>query len=127
MKKLKVYIAGPYSKGDQALNVKKAMDMAEECLRYEMVPFVPHLTHFQHMQHPRDYEEWLAYDIEWLKVCDCLLRIPGESSGADKEVEVAELLDIPVFTNMYHLIEFKNGTRSWKLYETDDNFLWNRR
>ncbi len=31
--------------------------------------------------------------------CDALYRVPGESSGADREVELARKLRIPVFTN----------------------------
>ncbi|GAG05287.1 unnamed protein product, partial [marine sediment metagenome] len=33
----------------------------------------------------------------WLEVCDCVLRLPGESAGADLEVERAKELGIPVY------------------------------
>lgn len=96
MKKLKVYIAGPYTKGDIGLNVKNAMSIAEGCFKRGFVPFIPHLAHFQHIAYPRSYDHWLNYVMEWLKVCDFVLRIPGESAGADKEVELASQLKIPI-------------------------------
>lgn len=46
-------------------------------------PFVPHMTHFWHMIFPRPYEFWLDLDNQFLPVCDALLRLPGDSSGAD--------------------------------------------
>ena len=98
MRKLKVYIAGPYTKGDVVANVREAMNVAEICFNAGLVPFIPHLTHFQHLLHPREYQEWLDYDLEWLPLCDILVRIPGTSSGADKEVEVAKELNMLVLT-----------------------------
>ena len=44
MRKLKVYIAGPYTKGDVVANVREAMNVAEICFNAELVPFIPHLT-----------------------------------------------------------------------------------
>lgn len=126
MKKLKVYIAGPYSNGDTPLNVTKAMELGEECLQNGMVPFIPHLTMFQHMAYPRPYEDWLAYDIEWLKVCDAILRFPGQSSGADKEVEIAELMDIPVFYYIQDLVDFKNSKLPWVLFNINTKDIWNK-
>ena len=98
---MKVYVAGPYTKGDVALNVRAAIDASHELMNAGHVPFVPHFSHFQHMIHPREYEDWLAYDFEWLPMCDALLRLPGESSGADREIEFANELGIPV----HHSIE----------------------
>jgi hypothetical protein len=39
----------------------------------------------------------LDYDLNWLAKCDAVLRLPGASSGADREVEYAQKLGIPVF------------------------------
>lgn len=93
---IKVYIAGPYTKGDVALNVKNALRLADYLTHKEgIVPYVPHLTHFWHMMYPQPYQFWLDYDMIWLKECDALVRIAGESSGADKEVEAAKELGMP--------------------------------
>ena len=91
-----VYVAGPYSKGDVAVNVKRAIDYGmhiNDCGGYAIVP---HLTHFMHIIHNRKYEYWLEVDNRIIPKCDMLVRLSGESSGADKEVELAKSLNIPV-------------------------------
>ena len=96
-KMIKVYIASPYTLGDVAKNVKLQLDTVDLLMNSGFVPFTPLYSHFQHMSHPRPYEDWLTIDFEWIKSCDCLLRLDGESNGADKEVEYATKLGIPVF------------------------------
>jgi hypothetical protein len=49
---------------------------------------------------PRPYQDWLNLDFEWLKVCDCVLRLEGESKGADQEVELAKSLGIRIVYNI---------------------------
>lgn len=112
MRNVKVYIAGPYSKGDVAVNVRNAVLAADKVLASGCVPFLPHLTHFWHMICPRPYEEWLALDNQWVDACDCLLRIPGESSGADKEAERMKRLGRPVFHTLEELLEVMSVSRS---------------
>lgn len=94
---IKVYIASPYAIGDTAINVKNQIDVAEILMNNNFVPFVPLLSHFQHMIHPRPSQDWLSIDFEWIPSCDCLLRLPGDSYGADEEVKLANKLGIPVF------------------------------
>lgn len=96
MKRLKVYVAGPYTKGDVCINVRTAIKVADQLATLGFVPFIPHLTHFWHLLCPRPYEFWLDYDIQFLECCDVLLRIPGESSGANKEVALAVEMGLPV-------------------------------
>jgi hypothetical protein len=93
----RIYIAGPYSKGNMAYNVKAAMDVANDLINMGFAPFCPHLSHFLDMNSPQPYEKWLEIDNEYVKVCDAVLRIPGESSGADNEVRLAQSLGIPVY------------------------------
>lgn len=93
---LKVYIAGPYTHGDPAVNVGAAMDMFHRLADGGHYPHCPHLSHFLHLRRPRDYEEWMTHDFEWLDVCDVLVRLPGKSPGADREVERANARGIPV-------------------------------
>lgn len=82
---MRIYIAGPYTKGDVAINVSKAIEAASELLYMGHTPFVPHLSHFWHLVSPQDYEVWTAWGIVWLELCEAVLRLPGESEGADKE------------------------------------------
>ena len=104
----KIYIAGPYTKGDVALNIKNAIMIGDILACRGFLPFVPHLTHFWHMMYHHDIDFWYSYDNEWLKICDGLLRIPGESIGSDKEVELAKKLGIPVFSSIAELNQYFN-------------------
>lgn len=106
---MKVYIAGPYSIGDTAANVRRALEAAEKVRELGHLPFVPHLTHFWHLVFPHPYEYWIAMDNEWLLECDALLRLPGESVGADGEVAWARHCDLRVF---YGLDDFEAGMAS---------------
>lgn len=92
-----IYIAGPYSKGDVCLNVREAIWAADRLLDKGFVPYIPHLTHFWHLLSPKEYEIWTALDMEWLIKCDAVLRLLGDSKGADEEVRTAHELNIPVF------------------------------
>lgn len=103
---IKVYIASPYTLGDVAVNVKQQLDMVDILMDKGFVPFAPLYSHFQHMAHPRPYTDWIKMDLEWVGVCDCLLRLPGKSSGADGEVEHAIKLEIPVFHSVEELVNY---------------------
>ena len=100
---IKVYIASPYTLGDVAVNVKIQIDAANKLMNKGFAPFAPLYSHFQHMVHPRPYQDWINIDLEWLKVCDCVLRLDGESSGADGEVNLAKELNIPVYYSLDEL------------------------
>ena len=95
-RKKRVYVAGPYTQGDPILNIRKAIQVGEEILNLGHTPFVPHTNYAWNMLYPHDSQVWYDWDIEWLKVCDVLVRIPGDSVGADKEEEIARDLGIPV-------------------------------
>lgn len=102
---IKVYIASPYTKGDIAQNVKRQMDVADELMNAGFYPYIPLLTHFQHMIHPRPWGDWMKFDQEWVLSCNVVLRLPGESVGADREVELADRTGIPVFHSIDALVK----------------------
>lgn len=101
----RIYLSGPYTKGDPAVNTKNAIDAATELLDKGYAPFCPHLTHFWHIMHPHSWQEWMDYDMAWVEVCQALLRIPGESKGGDIEVARARELGIPVYFSLDELLE----------------------
>jgi hypothetical protein len=105
----RIYIAGPYTKGDVAVNVRNAYEAANRLADLGFAPFVPHATHFWHMLFPRPYEFWLELDNQFLPLCAAVLRLSGESSGADNEVNLAETLGIPVFTSIEAITEHFKG------------------
>jgi hypothetical protein len=95
MKKQLVYVAGPYtSNPNKCTNL--AIDVGDWLAIDGYIPVIPHLTHFWHKRIPHDWEFWMEMDSAVLEKCDMLVRIPGESKGADMEVEQAKLLGIPV-------------------------------
>ncbi len=109
MKKLKVYIAGPYSGGDTMDNIAYAVRVADTLLDNNYIPYIPHLTGFWHFHSYKEYDIWLAYDLEWIDACDVLLRLEGDSPGADKEVEYAVQNKIPVFYNVDKLDTWRDS------------------
>ena len=100
---MKVYIAAPYTMGDVGQNIKRVIDCADALCRRGHTPFVPHLTHLWHLISPKPPSFWYAYDLLWLDLCDALLQLPGESLGADKEVEYAKEHFIPVYYSVEEL------------------------
>lgn len=98
-RKVRIYVAGPYTKPDPCINTNTAIVWGNAFMALGAVPFVPHLTHFWHTVSPKPYETWLDYDNQWIPCCDAIYRFPGESSGADKEGALAKSLGIPVFTD----------------------------
>lgn len=92
-----IYIASPYTKGDVAVNVRNNIEAADRLAREGFAPFAPLLTHFWHMLFPHPYQFWCDLDMVWLERCDALVRLPGESSGADAEVKRANELGLPVY------------------------------
>lgn len=103
--KIRVYVAGPYTKPDPCINTNTAIKAGDHLWQLGFVSFVPHLTHLWHTVSPHPYQDWLDYDMEWLNVCHAVLRLAGASSGADAEVVEARKLSIPVF---YSVVELTN-------------------
>lgn len=104
MKPVYVYIAGPLSKPNPADNTRKAVLVADDLLRMGYTPYVPHLTMFwEAITGYREWEDWLDYDENWLRKCDVLLRLPGESPGADRECQYAWRYNIPVVNSTAEL------------------------
>ena len=102
----RIYVAGPYSGGDVALNVRKAMEAGTQIINAGHSPFVPHLYHFLHLHEPQEYGTWMRVDAAWVEACDALLRLPGHSPGADAEMELAARQGICCFWSLEDLLEW---------------------
>lgn len=104
---IKVYIASPYTHGDVAQNVKISFQVADQLRHLDNVmPIAPLRAHFEHLLYPQSYERWMAEDAQYVAWCDALIRLPGKSPGADREVEWAEELNKPVFHTWADLLEW---------------------
>jgi len=92
-----IYVAAPYSGGSPSANVRDAHKIGHLLIDRGYTPFVPHAYHFWDLFGTRSYEEWMEQCFAWVHKCDAVLRLPGTSPGADREVELAKKLDKPVF------------------------------
>jgi len=103
MREIKVYVAGPYTNGDIAVNVRQNIKIGNELALIGYIPFVPLLSHFWHIICPQNCTFWTRLDNAWVSSCDVLLRTSGLSAGADAEVELAKQLGIPVVYSIHEL------------------------
>ena len=104
MRATRVYVAGPITgSGNLLLNVRKALLVGSELLKLGYAPYIPHLTCFWEIVCEQDYETWLGLDKEFLIACDAVLRLPGESPGADREVQWADEREIPIYCSIPEL------------------------
>lgn len=94
-----VYVAGPYSLGDVKRNVLNAIAAGEKIIEKGGLPLIPHLSHYWHLNYPKPLGWWYSYDMQLLRRCDCLVRLMGQSAGADQEVLLAIDLGMPVYTS----------------------------
>lgn len=102
---VKVYLSSKYSDGDPEENVQTQINVGNILIDHGFNPFIPLLSHYVDKKQPRPYNYWLGALIEWLKICDCVLRLPGESSGADMEEQFAKKLGIPIFYSVDELLK----------------------
>lgn len=110
-----VYVAGPYSAPDAVrieLNVARALQAGDRLEDSGLVYVViPHLSHFRDQVKRREYEHWMALDFALLDRCDALLRMPGASKGADREVVRATERGIPWFASEADVLAWARGRR----------------
>ena len=105
-KTVRVFVSSPYTIGDSGENVRRQMDAGDILIDNGFTPLLPLLNHFWNIVSPTSYETWLKWCFDWIDVCDCVLRLPGKSSGADREVKHALRQGKSVFTNIDDLITY---------------------
>jgi hypothetical protein len=104
-----IYVAGPYS-ADPIAGTRDAVRAAATLNRSGAVfALCPHTSLLADLVEPMPYDHWIALDLELVERCDAVLRVPGESPGADREVELARSLGMPVFTSAEDAIAWGEG------------------
>ena len=106
MRKLKVYIASPYTNGSPGNNVHRQLHAQKVLMDKGFIAFAPLVAHFSEIYFSRPEHEWLDWDLEWLKTCDFLVRIRPKdgdglevpSKGSDIEEKTARENNIPVYS-----------------------------
>ena len=107
LKKPLVYVSGPITLGPLMKNIRRALDAAEELSNLGFVPIVPQFSCFWDLVHQEhDHRFWLGMDIAIVAKCDYLLRLDGESRGADEEVAFARSRSIPFFYTVGELVAY---------------------
>lgn len=93
-----IYVAGPMTVGYPTVlhNLANAHAAAARLRDYGLVGIVPHDSILLDGALKLDYEEWMEIDFQIILRCDGLIRLPGESKGADREVAFAKTLNLPV-------------------------------
>ena len=97
--RLRTYVSGPITKGDRNWNQAQANIAHKALVQAGFAVFNPIATGILPFAWDGDisHEEWLENCLPWVKVADMVLRLPGESVGADTEVAYARHLGIPVY------------------------------
>ena len=93
-----IYLAQPISKGNSFQNIRDGVIVSDFLMRKGYVVFNPGLSALHDMIiYNTPYELYMSQDFAWIEKCDCLIRLPGDSPGADREIEYAKQHNVPVF------------------------------
>jgi hypothetical protein len=86
-----IYLAGPMSIGDTQAHVDRAVELYGYLVALGYSVICPQLSHYAERQHGVKFAhgEWLAMDLELVKRCDLVVRLYGQSKGADMEMQCA--------------------------------------
>jgi len=101
----RIYLSGPLALiGHPHENIRGACDAARVLILLGYAPFMPHLSYRIDPNNGFSHKKWMEIDLPWVDVADAVLRLPGDSLGADIEVAYAEKKGIPVFETIEKLI-----------------------
>lgn len=117
-----ILIAGPYRSGtgNDPVLIKRNMDqleaMALPIFRKGHIPMIGEwvANPLIHLAGSKEIGDDIFQEIQYpaahrlLTKCDAILRIPGDSTGADKDVEIAKSLGLKVF---YTINEIPDATQ----------------
>lgn len=109
MKKINVYVSGPYSaptRGAVEGNIRRAKKLGQDLLSMGFNVYVPH-THTAHWDEETTvgYEVFMDLHMSFLEEWADVVFFLGESPGANAEREFAESRGIPVVGSVEDLEE----------------------
>jgi hypothetical protein len=111
---LLVYISGPMT-GDGSAeamtrNCLAAWAVHKRLAKRGFAPSCPHLSGLSPDYDELTREEWVAIDLPWVAQADAILRLHGESDGADDEVlHAVNEAGLPVFSTVEQLEAWRRG------------------
>jgi len=86
-------------------NLDLAISAARALIDAGFAPFTPHLSYHIDPVEEIPHDTWMTIELPWVAVADAVLRLPGESLGAEIETAEAMRLGIPVFSTIADLVE----------------------
>lgn len=100
---IRVYISGPITLGDPVKNFAQADEAMAEIMELGYCPLNPMLTMRSQYAGHFSWQQWIDSCLSWVEVADAVLRLPGDSRGAEVECAHAINLGIPVFNGIPEL------------------------
>lgn len=101
----RIYLSGPISLGPKGHNLGQFLDVHEKLMHAGYAPLNPGLTMLLPFQADVRHAEWLASDLPWVEVSDAVLRLPGDSRGADQECAHAARCGIPIYHSFEEVLQ----------------------
>jgi hypothetical protein len=98
MSRPRVYISGPITKGNRNEHFFRACELERALMLCGYAPLNPMRSIVLPFawQDDMPHDLWLAVDLAWVDVCDAVVRLTGDSKGADEECTYAVERGIPV-------------------------------
>lgn len=109
------YISGPITLGDKIENIRQATVVFRKAIDAGMSAWCPHWSHLAELAFPEilgdmTHAQWMANDLPFVRRMDWLVRLPGESVGADQEVaEARSVPRIRIYTSIDTAIADRDG------------------
>lgn len=104
-----VYVAAPYNIPNPIHNCTSAFRKADILVECGFTPIIPHTCVVWNLVTPRYEDFWYAYTLDLMRLCDAVLRCPGESRGVEEECRVAGEIGIPVFNSIVDLVDHERA------------------
>lgn len=99
---MRLYVAGPITDPDMTVVRQRCEDACRAGMKLVELghyAYVPHWSGLLPESFDIPHERWLKQDMEWLRLCDGIVLLPGweRSKGAKMELAEAEQLGLTVF------------------------------
>ena len=121
--RIRIYIASPYTNGDKQKLTDLQVEAAAELLKLGFNPYAPLLSHYiSTFAKDMDQFPWVEVDIEWLKICDLVIRLhPKDIKGNDIPSKGADEEEVYARKNGIPLIHFDTISEMIRYFQT---FIW---
>lgn len=108
----RVYVAGPYNADnviDVLKNVRTGITSSVEAVKGGLSVFCPFLDFHYGLISELSLEDYRRNSIEWVKVSDAILLLPGweNSAGARDELAEASKYGIPAFESINDILRWE--------------------